>query len=141
MTTYTGDEKTKSVKCSELVEIISARVEEIFEIIRKSIVDNGLENVIESCVICGQGFNSINKCEKIAEKILRLNVRFGNSKTANLIKSECTTAYGVVKYISNIKHSRNIGSRIQMDEEQTFMKSTMQSLKKIVGATISKFRK
>lgn len=141
LTTYTGDEKTKSVKCSELVEIISARVEEMFEIIRKSIVDNGLENMIDSCVISGQGFNSINKCEKIAEKVLRLNVRFGNSKTANLIKPECTTAYGVVKYISNIKHSRNIGSRIQMDEEQTFMKSTMQSLKKMVDSTISKFRK
>ena len=68
-------------------------------------------------------------------------MRFGNSKTANLIKPECTTAYGVVKYISNIKHSRNIGSRIQMDEEQTFMKATMQSLKKMVGSTISKFRK
>jgi len=141
LTTYTGAEKTKTVKCSELVEIISARVEEIFEIIRKSIVDNELENVINSCVISGQGFNSINKCEKIAERVLRLNVRFGNSKTANLIKPECATAYGVVKYVSNIKHSKNIGSRIQMDEEQTFMKSTMQSIKKVVESTINKFRK
>lgn len=141
LTTYSGDEKTKSVKCSELVEIIAARVEEIFEIIHKSLVDNQLDSVIESCVIAGQGFNAINKCEKIAERILRLKVRFGNSKTANLIKPECTTAYGVVKYISNIKHSRNIGSRIQIDEEQTFMKSTVQSFRKFIGSTINKFRK
>ncbi len=141
LTTYTGEEKTKSVRCSELVEIISTRMEEIFEMIRKSLVDNELEHVVKSCVITGQGFNSINKCEKIAERILNTEVRFGNSKTANLIKPECATAYGVVKYISNIKHSKNIGSRIQMDEEQTFMKSTIQSIKKLWDEAIGKFKK
>lgn len=133
LTTYTGDEKSKSVRCSELVEIIAARVEEIFTIIHQSLVDNRIDHMIEFCVITGQGFNAINKCEKIAEKILHYKVRFGTSKTANLIKPECTTAYGVVKYISNIKHSKNIGSRVQVDEDQTWM----QSLKKMVG----KFKK
>ncbi|MBR2289678.1 MAG: cell division protein FtsA [Clostridia bacterium] len=141
LTTYNGEEKMKSVKCSELVEIIEARVEEMFTLIKSSIDANNLQGVIQSCVIYGQGINSINKSEKIAEKILRTTVRFGNSKTANLIKPECAAAYGIVKYISNIKHSKNIGSRVQFDEEPTFMENAFQSIKNFVGSKISKFRK
>lgn len=141
LTTYNGPEKMKAVKCSELVEIIEARVEEMFTLVKSAIDSNSLQGVIQSCVISGQGINSINKSEKVAERILRTNVRFGNSKTANLIKPECAAAYGIVKYISNIKHSRNIGSRIQYDEEPTFMENAFQSIKKFVGSKISKFRK
>ena len=100
-----------------------------------------MQGIIQSCVISGQGINSINKSEKIAEKILRTSVRFGSSKTANLIKPECVAAYGIVKYISNIKHSRNIGSKVQEDEEPTFFENAFQKVKGFVGSTLSKFRK
>lgn len=141
LSTYTGNEKSKTVKCSELVEIIEARVEEIFLIIKERIEENGLQNSINSCVISGQGINSINKSEKTAEDILRIPVRFGNSKTANLIKSECIGAYGIVKYVSNIKHAKNIGSRIQEDVEQTFLENVVQSFKSLLGQKPSKSKK
>ncbi len=141
LSTYNGAEKMKSVKCSELVEIIEARVEEMFNLIKASIDNNNLQGVVQSCVISGQGINAINKSEKVAENVLRTNVRFGSSKTANLIKPECALAYGIVKYISNIKHSKNIGSRVQYDEEPTFIENAFQSIKNFVGSKISKFRK
>ena len=141
LTTYSGEERTKTVKCSEIVEIMSARVEEMFELIKEMLVKNQLENVATTCVIAGQGFNSINKTEKIAEQILRMDVRFGNGKMANLIKPECATAYGVVKYISNIKHSKNIGSKIQLDEEQTFIESAIESVKSFVSSKLRKIKK
>ncbi len=141
LTTYNGEDRMRSVKCSELVEIIEARVEEIFSLVKASIDANSLQGIIQSCVISGQGINSINKSEKIAEKILRTSVRFGSSKTANLIKPECVAAYGIVKYISNIKHSRNIGSKVQEDEEPTFIENALQKVKGFVGSTLSKFRK
>ncbi len=141
LSTYTGDEKSKTVKCSELVEIIEARVEEIFELVKERINSNGLQNSITSCVIAGQGINSINKSEKTAEDILKTPVRFGNSKTANLIKSECVGAYGIVKYVSNIKHSKNIGSKVQEDVEQSFFENVIQSFKSLLGAKPSKIKK
>ena len=141
LSTYTGDEKNKTVKCSELVEIMEARVEEIFMIIKQKIEENHLKSLIHSCVISGQGINSINKSEKTAEEILGVPVRFGNSKTANLIKPECVGAYGIVKYVSNIKHSKNIGSKIQEDVDQTFFENIVQSFKSILGAKPSKSRK
>ena len=135
LSTYNGEKGAKPIRCSELVEIIEARVEEMFSLIREMIEENGLQNSIASCVIAGQGINSINKSEKVAEDILRLPVRFGNSKTANLIKPECVGAYGIVKYISNIKHSKNIGSKIQEDEELTFFENVIQSFKSILGTS------
>lgn len=141
LTTYNGEDKTRTVKCSELVEIIEARVDEMFLLIKKVIDDNKLQDMIYSCVITGQGINSINKSEKTAENILRTPVRFGNAKTANLIKQECIGAYGIVKYISNIKHSKNIGSRIQLDEEQTFFQKVIQRTGNFVKEQYGKFRK
>ncbi len=141
LSTYTGDEKTKTVKCSELVEIIEARVEELFMLIKQRIEENNLKTSINSCVIAGQGINSINKSEKTAEEILQTSVKFGNSKTANLIKSECLGAYGIVKYVSNIKHSKNIGSKVQEDIEQTFFENVVQSFRSLLGAKPSKLKK
>lgn len=141
LTTYNGEDKTRTVKCSELVEIIEARVDEMFLLIKKVIDDNKLQDMIYSCVITGQGINSINKSEKTAENILRTPVRFGNAKTANLIKQECIGAYGIVKYISNIKHSKNIGSRIQLDQEQTLFQKVIQRTGNFVKEQYSKFRK
>ena len=138
LATYTGDEKSKTVKCSELVEIIEARVEEIFSMIKIGLEDNKVVNVPTACVITGQGMNSINKSEKTAEEILKYPVRYGNLKTANLIKPDVAGAYGIVKYISNIKHSRNIGSRIQLIEEQTFFDNVVQTVKSLFGSKSKK---
>ena len=131
LATYTGEEKNKTVKCSELVEIIEARIEEIFTLIRVALEDNKVASIPTSCVIAGQGINSINKAEKTAEEILKYPVRFGNLKTANIIKPDVSGAYGIVKYVSNIKHSKNIGSKIQMIEEQSFLKNVAQSFKSL----------
>ena len=140
LATYTGEEKTKTIKCSELVEIIEARVEEIFTMIRAGLEDNKVTNIPMSCVITGQGINSINKAEKTAEEILKYTVRYGTLKTANLIKPDVAGAYGIVKYISNIKHSKNIGSRIQLIEEQTFLDNVLQSVKSLFGSKSKKIK-
>lgn len=141
LSTYTGEKNSKTIKCSELVEIIEARVEEMFELINQKVEEAGFKNAVVTCVIAGQGINSINKSEKTAEEILGVPVRFGNSKTANLIKSECLGSYGIVKYISNIKHSKNIGSKIMEDVEPTFFENVVQSFKSLLGAKPNNIRK
>ncbi len=141
LSTYNGQKPSKTIKCSELVEIIEARVEEIYTIIKQLVDENGLKNMVSSCVIAGQGFNSINKSEKVAEDILKVPVRFGNSKTANLIKPDCVGSYGIVKHVSNIKYSKNIGSKVQEDVEQNFFENVVSSFKSLLGAKPKKIRK
>ena len=53
LSTYNGEKGSRTVKCSELVEIIEARVEEIFSLIKERIDENGLKNSIFSWVIAG----------------------------------------------------------------------------------------
>ena len=135
LNSYTGEDiRNSSVKCSELVEIMEARIKDVLSVIEHSLYSNRLNKEIKSCVISGTGFSNINKVEKTAEEILKVDVRFGNAKTANLIKPMCITSYGVVKYISNLKYLKNIGSRIQVDEEQSFLNSTVKNIKKAFGA-------
>ena len=130
LNTYTGeDQKGGVVKCSELVAIMESRINEIFNIIYQS---------LKHCVITGSGFNSINKVEKSLENILKIeDIRFGNAKTANLIKPECIASYGIVKYISNIKYTKNIGSTIKKDEDD----STFKSLRKAFTSVFNKNKK
>ena len=58
-----------------------------------------------------------------------------------MIKPECLGAYGIVKYVSNIKHSKNIGSKVQQDVEQTFFENVIQSFKTLLGSKTDKLKK
>ncbi len=142
LSTYYGeDARNNSVKCSELVEVMEIRINEIFSIIYKSLKNNNLIKEINTCVITGTGFNNINKVEKTAEEILNMQVRFGSAKTANLIKPVCIKSYGIVKYISNIKYVKNIGSRIREDDEQSIIDSTIKNIKKAFSGAFNKNKK
>ena len=120
---------------------MEVRIKEIFTIIYNSLKDNNLANDVKHCVISGSGFNMINKVDKTAEAILNTSVRFWNAKTANLIKPACITSYGIVKYISNIKYTKNLGSRIQEDEEQSIFDSTFKNIKKAFSGAFARKKK
>ncbi|MBR3281538.1 MAG: cell division protein FtsA [Clostridia bacterium] len=142
LSSYTGEDiRNSSVRCSELVEIMETRIKDVISVIENNLYNNRLSKEIRSCVISGIGFSGINKIEKTVEEILKVGVRFGNAKTANLIKPTCVTSYGIVKYISNIKYTKNIGSKIQEDEEQSILGSTMKNLKKAFSSAFKKNKK
>ena len=51
MNTYNGgDTRNKTIKSSELIEIIEARVEEIFSLVNKEITMQGLKNNINNVI-------------------------------------------------------------------------------------------
>ncbi len=134
----TDDGEDSIVKCSELVSVIASRINEIFGIIKDTLKENKLTDNVNSMVISGPGFTNINKIDKVAEKILRIPVKFGNPKTANLIKPDYLTAYGEVKHVASIKHNKNIGSTVLIDNDSSFLDTTIKSLKKIFGKKASK---
>ena len=131
LTTYSGeDDYLETIQCSDLVSIIEARMVEIFGIIRKSIKANELYDDVRLCVITGQGFSNINKVDVLANKQLNIDVRFGNAKVANLVKQDCIKSFGLVKYVANAVHKKNIGSSIEVEEEQSFFKTARKGFKR-----------
>ena len=50
LNTYTGDSKNKIIKSSELIEIIEARIEEIFSLVNKDITNQGIKPKINNVI-------------------------------------------------------------------------------------------
>lgn len=108
------------VKCSDIVQIIEARIKEIFQIIRKTLSDEKLLNKINSAVLTGQGISNIIGAEELAMITLKLNqVRVCSPKLINIIKPQHTTVYGMVRYISSLGSSKHVNSDVEIITIQT----------------------
>jgi len=103
------------VKCSDIVQVIEARVKEIFQIIKKLISSNKLNTKIECMVITGQGISNIIGTEELAMLTLKLNqVRICSPKLINIIKPQHTTVYGMVRYIASLGVSKHVNSDVEI---------------------------
>ena len=142
LTSYYGESKQMSaIKCSDLVSIIEARIKDIFGVIYQSLIDNKLIDEVKTCIITGQGFSNINKLDKTAQEQFNMTVRIGNAKVANLIKQDAIKSYGIVKYIAGITHTKNIGSSVKVEQDQSIIDSTVRSIKRAFSGAFSKKRK
>jgi cell division protein FtsA len=115
------DKVKKSVKVSQVVEIIEARVYEIFALCRELLDKRGLLQDIEACVILtGSGISHLDGNKDIAGEIFGIPVRVASINTtfdasSLSLRPEFTTVAGIVKYVSESAKSgegENIGSEI-----------------------------
>lgn len=103
------------VKCSDIVQVIEARVKEIFQIVKKLISDNKLNSKIDCVVLTGQGISNIIGTEELAMLTLKINqVRICSPKLINIIKPQHTTVYGMVRYISSLGGSKHVNSDVEI---------------------------
>ena len=109
------------VKCSEIVQVIEARVKEIFQIIRRMLQEKGMTTAISTVVLTGQGISNIVGAEELAAKILKINnVRVCSPKLINVIKPQHTTVFGMVRYIASLGVSKHVNSDVAIITEPTF---------------------
>ncbi len=108
-----NENKLRNVRISEVVEIIEERVKEIFDLSNKMIESAGLRDKISAgAVISGEGVTVYDGCVQLGSEILQMPVRIGISKGANIIKPQYAVALGIVKYISGVKHIKNVSSSV-----------------------------
>lgn len=113
-----ADEKDTIIKCSDIVSIIEARVKEIFQIIKKISIDNGLTNRFDCVVLTGQGISNIIGAEELAMLMLkRKQVRVCSPKLINIIKPQHTTVFGMVRYIATLGLSKHVSSDVEIVTE------------------------
>lgn len=84
-----------------LVQIIQARVEELFSIIDKEIRNSEYYDKLSGVVMVGGGMAAINGIEKFGENVLKKLVRIGIPKYIGAASPMYATAVGVVKDVSN----------------------------------------
>lgn len=110
-----NENKRKSIKVSELVEIIEARVFEIFSLC-KELIDkaNTYENYVAGVVLSGCGITFVDGAKQLTEEVFGLAARNSSFKLVGVSKQEYTTAAGIIKYVAGNRKSNNLGSEVKV---------------------------
>ena len=94
-------EKNQTIKSSDLIEIIEARIEEIFSLINKDIVSHGInKNTINNVILTGEGITNITKSDMAGKIVLNIPVKIATGRLLNSVKSTHRVSFALVRYIA-----------------------------------------
>lgn len=142
LSTKVSNEKENVVKCSDIVQVIEARIKEIYLITRKIIADNNLTGKAECMVLTGQGISNIIGAEELAMLTLKLNqVRICNPKLINIIKPQHATVFGMVRYISSLGVSKHVNSDVEIITDPSFKEKILENLKSLKNKIVGVYKK
>ena len=130
LNTYNGgDTRNKTIKSSELIEIIEARVEEIFSLVNKEITVQGLKNNINNVILTGEGITNINKSDMAGKIILNIPVKISTARLITTIKPIYRTSYALVRYVSSRPFAKRVSSTIDAKSEKSVLKSILEKVR------------
>ncbi len=123
------EKQNKVIKSSELIEIIEARIEEIFYLVNKDITNVGLKANINNIVLTGQGITNINKSDVAGKIILNIPVKMSTGRLVSTVKPVYRTAYSLVRYIAARPFAKTVSSKIDEKLEDNFFKNILEKVK------------
>ena len=123
------DGKNKSIKSSELVEIIEARVEEMFVLINKDLISHAIKSNINNVVLTGEGIVNIQKSDMAGKIILNIPVKISTGRLVSTIKSTYRTSYALVRYIAARPYAKTVSSSIDSRKEKSLIKVIFEKIK------------
>lgn len=129
LTTYKGDEKNKTIKSSELIEVIEARIEEIFSLVNKQITNLGIKQNINNVVLTGQGITCISKSDVAGKIVLNIPVKIATGRMISTVKPAYRSSYALVRYVSNRPYAKNVSSKIDIKSNENFFKTVLERIK------------
>lgn len=119
----------KIVRSSNIVEIIEARIEQIFELVNKDITNRGIKQYVNSVILTGQGITNISKSDIVGKITLNIPVKMATSKTAGLVKPNYTTAYALVRYIASRPFSKTVASSLDINSNEGLFQNLLEKVK------------
>ena len=129
LNTCKDNNKNKIIKSSELIEIIEARIEEIFSIINKDITSQGIKSKINNVVLTGQGIVNINKSDVAGKIILNIPVKISTGRAISTVKPTYRTSYALVRYIAARPFAKTVSSSIDTQSNESFIKTIIERIK------------
>lgn len=129
LNTYKGDIKNKTIKSSELIEIIEARIEEMFSLINLDIINQGIKQKINNVILTGQGITNINKSDVAGKIILNIPVKISTGRLVSTIKPSFRTSYALVRYVASKPFSKSVSSTIDVTSDESIFKSILERIK------------
>lgn len=129
LNTYKGEERTKTIKSSELIEVIEARVEEIFSLVNRSISNEGIKSNINNVVLTGQGIINISKSDVAGKITLNIPVKISTGRLISTVKPNFRSSFALVKYIASRPYAKTVSSTIDVKSDNSFLKTVMERIK------------
>lgn len=121
--------KNKTIKSSELIEIIEARVEEMFSLVNREISNTGIKSKINNVILTGQGITTINKSDVAGKIVLNIPVKISTGRAISTIKPEFRTSYALVRYIAARPFAKSVASKIDSNTKKSFIKEMLERVK------------
>ena len=129
LNTYKGDSKARIIKSSELIEIIEARIEEIFSIINKDVTNQGIKSKINNVILTGQGIININKSDVAGKITLNIPVKISTGRLISTIRPTYRTSYALVRYIAARPFAKTVSSSIDTKSDENILKNILERIK------------
>ena len=129
LNTCKNESKSKIIKSSELIEIIEARIEEIFTLINKDITKNNVKSIINTVILTGRGISTINKSDVAGKINLNIPVKMSTGRLISTIKPEFRTSYALVRYIAARPFAKSVSSSIDEQSNESVFKTIMNRIK------------
>ncbi len=129
LNTFKGENRNKTIKSSELIEIIEARIEEIFSLVNKDITNQGIKSRINNVILTGQGIININKCDVAGKINLNIPVKIATGRLIGTVKPTFRVAYALVRYIASRPFTKTVSSSIDTKSEEGFFKTLLERIK------------
>ena len=125
LNTCKDSKKNKIIKSSQLIEIIEARIEEMFSIINKDITNQGIKSKINNVVLTGQGIININKSDVAGKINLNIPVKISTGRLISTVKQTYRTSYALVRYIASRPFEKTVSSSIDTQNNESFVKNLL----------------
>lgn len=129
LNTCRDNNKNKIIKSSELIEIIEARIEEMFLIINKDLTNQGIKSRINNVVLTGQGIVNISKSDVAGKINLNIPVKISTGRLIGTIKPAYRTSYALVRYIASRPFTKTVSSSIDTKSNENILKNIFERIK------------
>ena len=129
LNTCKDDGKSRIIKSSELIEIIEARIEEIFSIVNKDITNQGIKPRINNVILTGQGISNINKSDVAGKIILNIPVKISTGRLISTVKPQFRTSYALVRYIASRPFTKTVSSNVDNETNESMLKNILSRIK------------
>lgn len=129
LNTFKGENRNKTIKSSELIEIIEARIEEIFSLVNKDITNQGIKTRINNVILTGQGITNINKCDVAGKINLNIPVKIATGRLISTVKPTFRVAYALVRYIASRPFTKTVSSSIDTKSNENILKNIWERIK------------
>ena len=129
LNTCKDNNKNKIIKSSELIEIIEARIEEMFLIINKDLTNQVIKSRINNVILTGQGITNISKSDVAGKINLNIPVKISTGRLIGTTKPTYRTSYALVRYIASRPFTKTVSSSIDTKSNESILKNIFERIK------------